>query len=271
MLALILATPGLAQTFASRPSPGPNTGDEVPMANTDDLSRLLTLVPLPRMAPELALRSYEQRAERQATELGAASETMLVRAQLPSSRQKGEFEVKRYYQAPKGLAFAAIKFVGDNFVKTNVIARLLQSDIDHVQKGEGGDLSLSSRNYKFNFKTTEVRGGRTVHVYNVKPRKKRVGLFKGHVYIDAYSGSLVRVEGSLVKSPSFFIKKVEFVQDYQDLGAFTFPARIHSTIKTRLVGQAIVDIEHSDFRFRSVSEMQQEPPALPTLQSRGPQ
>jgi hypothetical protein len=90
--------------------------------------------------------------------------------------------------------------------------------------------------------------GRTVHVYQLKPRKKRVGLFKGRFYLDVYSGSLVRVEGSVVKSPSFFIKKIEFAQDYSDFGAFTLPTYIHSEAKTRLVGRAIVDIYHSGYQ-----------------------
>ncbi len=232
-------------------------------------SQLVIPVPLPRMAPELALETFEQRTQRQAAELGSTTETMVVRAELPDTRQQGEFVLKRYFVAPKGIAFAAVRFVGDTFVKTNVIARLLQSEVDHVQKGEGGDMSLSSRNYKFSFQKTETRDGRTLHVFNVKPRKKRVGLFKGKAYINAYTGSLVRVEGTLAKSPSFFIKKVEFVQDYEDVGEFTFPARIRSNVKTRLVGLTVIDIEHRDYETRTVNEVQQQgtPSAAMPMQS----
>jgi hypothetical protein len=63
--------------------------------------------------------------------------------------------------------------------------------------------------------------GRPVQVYQLKPRRKRVGLFKGLIYLGASTGSLVRAEGSMVKSPSFFIKKIDFVQDYENVGSFT--------------------------------------------------
>jgi hypothetical protein len=87
-----------------------------------------------------------------------------------------------------------------------------------------------------------------VHVYQLKPREKRPGLFRGRIYLDAHTGSLVRAEGSAVKSPSFFIRKIEFVQDYGDFDSFTFPVHMHSEAKARLVGKAVVDIYHRDYR-----------------------
>jgi hypothetical protein len=93
-----------------------------------------------------------------------------------------------------------------------------------------------------------MQNGRLVHVFQVKPRKKRVGLFKGKIFLDAYSGSLVRVEGSVVKSPSFFVRKIEFVQDYADVGSFTFPVHIHSDAIARVIGRTIVDIYHRDYQ-----------------------
>src|SRR5207248_10148788 len=55
--------------------------------------------------------------------------------------------------------------------------------------------AISPTNYKFSYKGTREVEGRLLHVYQLKPRKKRVSLFKGHIYLDAYSGSLVRAEG----------------------------------------------------------------------------
>jgi hypothetical protein len=52
----------------------------------------------------------------------------------------------------------------------------------------------------------------------------------------------------VAKSPSLFIKRIEFVQDYKEFGSFTFPAHIHSEARTRLVGRAVVDIYHYDYQ-----------------------
>jgi hypothetical protein len=202
---------------------------------------------LPRMSPELALQTYEQRAARQAAELASYSATTVVRAELPESSQHGEFVLERLYTAPRTLAFKVVQFTGDAFVKNNVITRLLQSEVDHVQKDDPTLTAISTANYKFSYKATPMIQGRMMHVYQVKPRKKRVGLFKGRIYLDAYTGSLVYATGTLAKSPSFFIKKIDFVQEYADFGPFTFPVHMHTEANTRLIGRAIVDVDQRDY------------------------
>ncbi|MBZ5600374.1 MAG: hypothetical protein LAN83_18880 [Acidobacteriia bacterium] len=205
-------------------------------------------VTLPRMAPELALQTYQRRATLQSAGLVSYDATTLIRAALPDTSQYGEFELQRHYAAPRTLQFKAVHFSGDSFVKSNIITRLLQSEVDHVQKDDTALTALSPANYKFSFKGTSEIEGRTVHIYQVKPHKKRAGLFKGRVYLDAHTGSLVRAEGSVVKSPSFFIKKLEFVQDYEDIAGFTFPVHIHSEASARIVGRAVVDIYQSNYQ-----------------------
>ncbi len=212
----------------------------------------------PRMSPELALSTYLNLAYRQLNELGAYSDLTTVDADLPDSAQHGRFELRRSFQAPKTLAFAAVRFVGDGFVKTNIIARLLQSEVDHVQHMQGRRTAITSDNYKFAFKGADVLDDRPVYIFQVKPRHKRPGLFKGHILIDATSGQLRRAEGALVKSPSFFVKKLEFVQDYGEYGQFSLPVHVHSVAKTRLVGRAVVDIFHAHYQAKSVAQIQSE-------------
>jgi hypothetical protein len=205
-------------------------------------------VSLPRMSAELALAAYQQQASRQSQALVGYSAATLIRAELPASSQRGEFELERRYTAPRSLAFKPLHYEGDGFVKTNVIARLLQSEVDHVQKDDPTSTALRPENYKFSHKGTAQLAGRAVHVFQVKPRKKRPGLFKGQIYLDAYTGSLVRVEGRVVKSPSLFVKKIDFVQDYANVNGFTFPVRMHSEAKAALVGRTVVDIENRDYQ-----------------------
>ena len=219
-------------------------------------------VVLPRMGPEFTLQVYRNRAGMQVEQLSSYSATMLIRAQLPDTQQYGEYELQRQYFAPRTLAFKAVRFTGDNFVKSNVILRLLQSEVSHVAKDDPSLNAITPANYKFSYKGTTQLDGRTVHVYQVKPRQKRAGLFKGRIYLDAYTASMVRAEGKLVKSPSLFIKKIEFVQDYADIDSFTLPVHIHSEAQARIVGRAIVDIYHSDYHPVPAAVQAQSVPAL---------
>jgi len=210
----------------------------------------------PRMAPELALQTFQQRAERQLTEPVSYSANTVVEAELPDTAQRGRFQLRRRFIAPKTLLFTPVRFVGDSFVKSNIIARLLQAEVDHASKGESERTAITQANYKFSYKGISEIDDRPVHVFHLKPRAKRPGLFKGRIYLDASTGSLRRSEGTLVKTQSFFVKRIEFVQDYADFDGYTLPIHASSVAKTRLVGRAVVEIANDDYDFSSTASVE---------------
>lgn len=200
------------------------------------------------LSPESALTTYERGLKDQTSALAGYTATSVIDAELPDSAQKAEYELKRHYVAPGVLEFTPVRSSGDKFVKSNVIVRLLQSEVDHVHKREQSLTAINSSNYKFSYKGASQVDGTTVHVFDVKPRHKRVGLFKGKIYVDSSTGRLLRAEGRIVKSPSFFIKKVDFVQDYTTVDGFTLLSHIHSEAQTRVIGTTIVDISYRDYQ-----------------------
>ena len=250
LLSLANASASAQQIAAVWPLIGGDVASEA-AARIDTAPALVSPPIMPRMAAELALNVFQQRSAAQSAQLGGSSDTTIIKAELPDSQQRGEYELKRFYEAPRNLSFSPIRFVGDGFMRSNVMVRLLQSEVQHVEKGHGTDTALSEANYKFSYKGTDVLNGELLHVYAIKPRRKAPGLFKGKIYLNAFTGSIRRAEGSLVKSPSVLIKKVEFVQDYADIGPFTFPVHLRSISKVRVIGRAIVDIFHRDIETRS--------------------
>ncbi|HWR36441.1 MAG TPA: hypothetical protein VN622_11285 [Clostridia bacterium] len=204
---------------------------------------------LPRMAPELALQVFSQRSVEQAQKLAAYTDTTIVQAELPDTSQRGEYELLRTYTAPKSLNFATIKFTGDNFVKSNVIVRLLQQEVERVEKGDAAKTAITEQNYKFSYKGVETVEGDLCHVFQLKPRRKAVGLFKGRILLEVHTGSLRRAEGTFSKSPSFFVRKIEFVQDFADFAGVTLPTHLRSTAKARIIGRTIVNVFHRGYQL----------------------
>ena len=246
--ALWLAMPAAAQNAFLSASPDLGAYGYLP----EPEPVLAVPVAPPRMAPELALNCYQGSVSLQSETLAEYSAETVVEADLPETKQRGEFELVRHYAAPNTLKFKAIRFTGDPFVKGNVITRLLQAEVDHVERGEASQTAIDQANYKFSYKGVDKLNGEPVHVFNVKPRQNRPGLFKGKIYVDVFTGRLRRAEGS-VKSPSFFIKKIDFVQDYADVGDYTFPVHLRSVAKTRLVGQVNVDVTIRNYQAQSMS------------------
>ncbi len=205
------------------------------------------------MAPELALQVFTQRSKTQSELVQEYTDRTTVEADLPDTKQHGQYELLRSFRSPKSLSFASIKFTGDNFVKSNVITKLLQSEVDHVEKGDPAQSAINEQNYKINYKGVEQIGENPVHVFQLKPRKKTPGLFKGKIYLDVYTGSLRRAEGTLAKSPSFFVKKVEFTQDFTDINGVTLPTELRSVSKARIIGRAIVRIFHRGYELKTTA------------------
>jgi hypothetical protein len=72
-------------------------------------------------------------------------------------------------------------------------------------------------------------------------------LFKGEIWIDAITYLRVQESGRFVKNPSIFLKKVEFVRQYEIRDGIPVPRRIQSVVQTRLVGPAELTIDFSNF------------------------
>lgn len=206
------------------------------------------------MSPELALSTYYRRAARQAGGLASYGVSTIVNANLPDSMQQGRFELQTQYIAPATLRFTPLRFTGDRFVKSHIINRYLQAEVQHVERQDRAATAINLANYTFNHKRTETIGGRVLHVYTVKPRRKSPGLFKGEIALDAITGSLRRAKGTMVKSPSFFIRKIEFEQDYEDVNDLTVPVHLRSTAKARLVGRVVIDVTMRDYSLLAQNE-----------------
>jgi len=180
--------------------------------------------------------------------LAGYSDKTLIKAELPDKGQTGEFLLRRDFWAPRSLAYSAVSSRGDGFVRHQVIARLLDGEVSKVQKGESPSLTIIEPNYKFSFKGVEDMAGRPLYVFDVKPRRKKAGLFKGKILIDCRFGHIVRAMGKLCPSPSWWIKKVEFVQDYTDVDNFTLPIGSQVNVVARIVGRISITILHSGYR-----------------------
>ncbi len=205
---------------------------------------------VPLLDPAVALEKFQRLTAAQAERLAASQNETIIHAELPGTAQSGDYELLRNYTAnPPTLRYVSVKFTGDGFVKSNVIVRVLQSEVDQVQHGDRAATALTERNYKFTYKGTETLAGRTMHVFQVKPLRKAAGLFKGQVYLDASSGSLRRMAGSMAKMPSFWIRKIEFTQDFEDIDGFTMPTELHSTARAHVIGRAVLSIVQRSYHL----------------------
>ena len=201
-------------------------------------------------APDSVVENYWAAEQQQERALQGASMEVEIEASLPKLKKHGRLHGLRRISRLGRITYEALRFEGDNSVKNYVIARYLAAEAE-AQADGSPSLAVTPANYKFKYKGPEQSSGQAVEVFQVTPRHKLVGLFKGEIWIDANTFLRVRESGRLVKNPSIFLKKIDFVKEYEIQGGISVPRQIHSIVDTRLVGPAELTI---DFRNVSLAE-----------------
>lgn len=154
-------------------------------------------------------------------------------------------EARRHVAADGAVDYDLIARDGDKIIQKELINRFIGTEMDpHRANSEG--MAITPENYKFKFKGTREENGRSVDVFELHPKKKRVGLFKGEIWMDTESGLSVHEAGTFVKSPSVFLKDIRFVRDYEIRDGFALPKSTSIYAKTRFWGMAELEVNYSD-------------------------
>lgn len=188
------------------------------------------------------LARYTGATELQAKTLRGAQMEVDIDARLVKLQKQGRMRALRAISQLGQITYRALGFSGDNTVKQEVIARYLAAE---AEGRADGSVTINSKNYKFKLKGQMDWYGRRVDIVQLTPRRKTVGLFKGELWVDSETGMPVREAGEFVKTPSVFLKKVAFVRDYELLDGVSIPKHIESTVDTRIVGRAELQINFS--------------------------
>lgn len=159
-----------------------------------------------------------------------------VEASLPKMGKKGSATARRSVSATGAIEYSEFRFEGDATIKNEVIARYFQGETEASARKM--NIGITPENYKFNYAGLHGEGDWQLHLFQVTPRKKSPGLFQGWIWVEAKTNLAVREQGELVKSPSIFLRSVEFVRDFVIRNGSRVPAGIDVVTQTRLVGAA---------------------------------
>lgn len=198
------------------------------------------------LAPAAIVQNFCAAQHQMPSGKGASME-MDIQASLPGLKKVGRFHALRKINPIGGISYLKASFEGDNTVKNQVVERYLQAEAE-AQKDSPDALAVNTTNYKFQYKGTNEVDGRQVHVFQVTPKHKLKGLFKGDVWIDAATYLPVRESGKLIKNPSIFVRKIAFVRTFQIRDGVSVPVQVQSTVNT-LFGSAELTVDYSNFAF----------------------
>jgi hypothetical protein len=188
--------------------------------NSASIVRVITLLALGCVAgfaePPAATETLDRYLHRNVSSCRDTDQRMDVEieASLPQLKKHGSMKGLKVISRSGQVAYRFLRFTGDKLVKTDVIARFLTAEAQPQERL--GDMGATLENYKFHFLKSADYHGATAHVFQMRPRKKRIGLYKGELWLDATSAAPLREAGELVKSPSIFIRQIRFVREYPE-------------------------------------------------------
>jgi hypothetical protein len=88
-------------------------------------------------------------------------------------------------------------------------------------------------------------------IFQLIPREKRVEIFKGDLWLDVQTRALVHEARQFLKSPSLFIKRPNFVRDFETRNGLATPMDVHIVANTCLAGPATMEIHFMNLRRES--------------------
>jgi len=117
--------------------------------------------------------------------------------------------------------------------------KVLRASLEREQALWNGRLSgrsnLTTANYDFIAASLDASGLMRV---TVKPKRKDELLIDGVITLTPETGDLLRVEGRLAKSPSFWTDRIDMVRTYDRIDGVRVPVRTESVAQVRMAGRS---------------------------------
>lgn len=175
------------------------------------------------------------------------------RLEARSGDRHGWLEAVTEYSDQKGFDYEITAEGGSSVIRGKVLRAVLQGEREVISQGDTARSSLARENY--NFQPNGVDDDGLANVL-LSPRRREPVLVDGTMFLQPADGNLVRLEGRLARSPSFWVKNVDIVRKYERIAGVVVPVALESTAQVRLLGGAAtlrMTYTYSEIDGRTVS------------------
>lgn len=198
------------------------------------------------------LEKFLEASRQQQDSLRDSTMEVRIQGRFPKLKREAVVQGVRRIDPAGEISYSNLSSQGDGTIRKEVIAKYIEAETEasaSLVRGNGKvqAIGINPDNYKFKYKGPAKLGDRQAYVFQLTPRQKRLGLFKGEIWIDADTYQTLREAGTLVKNPSIYLRKVEFVRDYALQSGIAVPSQIVTKIDTRVGIKAELEVSLSNF------------------------
>jgi hypothetical protein len=141
----------------------------------------------------------------------------------------------------RGFHYRIVGEGGSEYIRSKVFRASLETERKMWAEGTPDRAGLTVANYEFEERGMQSDGLASIVV---KPRRKDVLLVDGSIFLNPDDGELVRLEGRLVKSPSFWTRRVEIVRWYRRFVGIRMPVALESTASILVAGKSTMRVSY---------------------------
>ena len=177
------------------------------------------------------------------------------RLDAENGSRRGWLQAVTQYSAEAGFQYEITAEGGSGVIRSKVLRAVLDGEQDVIAHGEAARSALARSNYIFQANGVDAEGLANVLL---SPRRNERVLVSGTMFLQPEDGDLVRLQGRLAKSPSFWVRDVHIVRSYERIGGVVVPVAMESTAHVRLLGPATLRMtyEYSEVDGHPIEGMQ---------------
>jgi len=163
-----------------------------------------------------------------------------------------EMTVRTDYRKEQGKSYTILSQSGSGLLRSQLLGAVLGREKQMSQPGMRETVLVTSANYEMKLKsaTTDMVDGHACLVLGLTPRRNSPSLFKGTLWVDAADYSIVQLEGTAAKSPSFLTGATQVMRQYAKFEGFPMATHASAVSKSVLLGQTVVKIDYSGYQIQ---------------------
>jgi hypothetical protein len=140
-----------------------------------------------------------------------------------------------------GFSYEITEESGSGLIRSKVLHAALEAEKSAKQADQRARAALTPANYEF---TTGEDASNGLQRIRIKPRRKEAMMIDGSILLTTTDADLVRVEGVLVKRPSFWTRRVEVTRDYSRIAGMRLPVMMSSVADVLFVGRSTFEMRY---------------------------
>jgi len=151
---------------------------------------------------------------------------------------------------------------GSELIRSRVFRETLETERRMWASGETSRAALTPANYILEEGPPPQDGMASIVL---RPRRKDVLLVDGFIVLNKDDGELVRLEGVLARTPSFWTRRVHVTRYYRRFGSIRMPVSVETVANVRIAGTSSLRMSYD---YERVNDLHVGDPVLRTTARR---